>query len=175
MNYTNITGINIGNCLTGFGIHFPISILNSGNSQVLYTINNSNQTNFDITSSSFVVDPSDFASFDVFYYPTILNIEQDESTNLTINSVSVEDGSTDPSGNITIEVTGSSLINLTGGNARSFRVIKNYTSQDGIEYNFYWKAPTGITGDNLHNYFISGYVLDFASASNFSSPSISPL
>jgi len=172
MNYTNITGINIGNCLTGFGIHFPISILNSGNSQVLYTINNTNQTNFDITSSSFVVDPSDFASFDVFYYPTILNIEQDESTNLTINSVSVEDGSTDPSGNITIEVTGSSLINLTGGNARSFRVIKNYTSQDGIEYNFYWKAPTGITGDNLHNYFISGYVLDFASASNFSSPSI---
>jgi hypothetical protein len=170
MNYTNITGVNIGNCLTGFGIHFPITVLNSGNSQVLYTITNSNQTNFNITSDSFIVEPSDFASFDLFYYPTRTAVQQQESTDLIINSVSVEDGSVDPSGNITIKATGSSLINLTGGNPRSFRVIKNFSPKNGIEYDFYWKPPTGITGSNLHNYFITGYGLDFADNSNFTTP-----
>ena len=37
MIYVNYTGKHIGECLTGFGINAPITIINSGNSDVLYT------------------------------------------------------------------------------------------------------------------------------------------
>ena len=60
MSYVKITGTNIGNCLTGFGIHFPITVFNSGNAQVSYSIENSNDTNFSISKSSFVINPDSF-------------------------------------------------------------------------------------------------------------------
>ena len=103
MSYVKITGTNIGNCLTGFGIHFPITVFNSGNAQVSYSIENSNDTNFSISKSSFVVNPDSFDLFDVFYRPTITSSIGDEITDLTIQSTSVEDGSVDPSGDITLK------------------------------------------------------------------------
>lgn len=167
MSYVKITGTNIGNCLTGFGIHFPITVFNSGNAQVSYSIENSNDTNFSISKSSFVVNPDSFDLFDVFYRPTITSSIGDEITDLTIQSTSVEDGSVDPSGDITLNITGKRILNITGGNPRSFRVISNFNPP---AYNFYWKPPTGITGDNLHNYFITGYTLEISTNSSFSSP-----
>ena len=167
MSYVKITGTNIGNCLTGFGIHFPITVFNSGNAQVSYSIENSNDTNFSISKSSFVVNPDSFDLFDIFYRPTITNSIADEITDLTIQSTSVEDGSVDPSGDITLNITGKRILNITGGNPRSFRVISNVNPP---AYNFYWKPPTGITGDNLHNYFITGYTLQISTDSSFSSP-----
>ena len=164
MSYVKITGANIGNCLTGFGIHYPITVYNSGNSEVLYSIENSNSTNFDISKSSFTVDASSYDIFDILYKPTISS-GTDEITDLTISSVSIEDGSIDPSGDITLNLTGRRLTNITGGNPRSFRVV---SSSLGPYYDFYWKAPTGISGDNLHNYFITGYTLQLSTASNFS-------
>ena len=67
MSYVKITGTNIGNCLTGFGIHFPITVFNSGNAQVSYSVENSNDTNFSISKSSFVVNPDSFDLFDIYY------------------------------------------------------------------------------------------------------------
>jgi len=167
MSYVNVTGINIGNCLTGFGIHFPVTISNSGNSEIFYDLDNSNITNFSLSKNSFTISPSDYAIFDIFYSPTISSPSSDEQTIITIASTSIEDGSSDPSGNISLYITGTKIIDITGGNPRSFRVVSNYA---GPIYDFYWKAPTGITGDNLHNYFITGYRLDLSTTTNFSSP-----
>lgn len=167
MSYVNITGVNIGTCLTGFGIHFPVTISNSGNSEVFYTLNNSNVTNFDLSKDSFVISANDYTIFDILYNPTISSPSSNEETLITISSTSVEDGSTDPSGNISLYITGTKIIDITGGNPRSFRAISNPV---GPSYDFYWKAPTGITGDNLHNYFITGYRLDLSTTTNFSSP-----
>lgn len=166
MSYVNVTGTNIGNCLTGFGIHYPITIYNSGNSEVFYNITNSNSDNFSLSNNSFTVSPSDYRILDVYYKPTIL-AGTNETTNLIISSLSVEDGTTDPSGNITLNITGTRLENITGGNPRSFRVISEYATVNGAAYNFYWKAPTGISGSNLHNYFITGYCLQLSSESDF--------
>jgi len=165
MSYTNLTGKNIGNCLTGFGIHYPVTIYNSGNSEVLYTLKNSNNTNFNLSVNSIAIEASSYDVFDVLYKPTI-SVGTDEITDITISSVSIEDGSIDPSGDITLNLTGTRLTNITGGNARSFRVVSNFL---GPYYDFYWKNPTGISGDNLHNYFITGYGLQLSSNSNFSS------
>lgn len=167
MSYVNVTGVNIGNCLTGFGIHFPVTISNSGNSEVFYTLDNSNVTNFDLSKDSFSISPNNYTTFDILYNPTISSPSSDEETLITISSTSVEDGSTDPSGNISLYITGTKIIDITGGNPRSFRVVSNY---EGPIYDFYWKAPTGITGDNLHNYFITGYRLDLSTTTSFSSP-----
>lgn len=166
MSYVKITGTNIGDCLTGFGIHYPITVSNDGNSEVLYSVKNSNNINFDLSKNSFVISPSSYDVFDVFYKPTISS-GTDEITDLTISSVSVEDGSIDPSGDITLNLTGKRLTNITGGNARSFRVVSNFLNPS---YDFYWKAPTGISGDNLHNYFITGYDLQLSTSPSFSSP-----
>jgi|688.fasta_scaffold07233_6 hypothetical protein len=167
MTYTNITGVNVGNCLTGFGIHFPVTVINDGNSEVLYSFAVTNSTNFSLSSSSVSLYPSNSGVFDIFYKPTIEGLAQDEISDITINSVSVEDNSLDPSGVITIKATGRSIINITGGNPRSFRVVGSFSANDGPKFNFYWKHPTGITGDNLHNYFITGYNLQLSSDSDF--------
>ncbi len=58
MTYTNITGVNVGNCLTGFGIHFPVTVINDGNSEVLYSFAVTNSTNFSLSSSSVSLYPS---------------------------------------------------------------------------------------------------------------------
>ena len=166
MNYVNVTGTNIGNCLTGFGIHYPITISNSGNSEVLYNILNSNPTNFLLSDSSFTLNASSDKLIDIFYVPTI-SAGTNETTVLTMSSLSVEDGTVDPSGNITLNITGTRLTDITGGNCRSFRVIDDYIEGVGPEYNFYWKAPTGISGSNLHNYFITGYRLELSTINTF--------
>lgn len=166
MSYVKITGANVGTCLTGFGIHYPVTIFNSGNSEVLYNIKNSNETNFILSDDSFVINANDYNTFDIFYKPTISAPAVDETTNLTISSVSIEDGSVDPSGDITLNITGTSILNITGGNSRSFRVLTDFKN---LSYDFYWKHPTGITGDNLHNYFITGYNLQLSSLADFGS------
>lgn len=168
MTYTNITGVDIGNCLTGFGIHFPITILNSGNSEVLYTLDVSNKNNFNLSDSTLSVYPGGSAVFDVFYKPTITAVVQSETSDITIDSKSLEDGSADPSGIITIKATGYSLLNITGGNPRSFRAVAGFSATEGPKFDFYWKHPTGISGQNLKNYFITGYNLDLSTVSNFS-------
>ena len=167
MSYVNTTGTNIGNCLTGFGIHYPVTIYNSGNSEVIYNLNNSNTSNFDVSKSSFIISPSNYDVFDILYKPTISSPASDETTAITIQSISAEDGSVDPSGNITLNITGSKITDITGGNPRSFRVVSIF---NGPEYNFYWKAPSGITGANLANYFITGYKLELSTSTNFGSP-----
>lgn len=158
------TGGNIGNCMTGFGIHYPITVFNYGNSEVFYTIKNSNQDNFDVSKNSFAINAGDSDIFNVLYKPTLTSSLTDEITNLTISSVSAEDASSDPNGNITVFITGSKLIDITGGNPRAFRVIGDSVN---TEYTFYWKSPTGISGINLANYFITGYRLDLSENSNF--------
>ena len=169
MNYVNITGKNIGNCLTGFGIHYSVEIGNSGNSEVLYNLINSNESNFDLSSDKFIISPNDSNIFDIFYKPTISSPAADENTIITISSFSVDDGSVDPSGDIKLYITGTKMIDITGGNPRAFRVVSNYA---GPEYNFYWKSPTGITGDNLHNYFITGYTLQLSESTNFTAGTV---
>jgi hypothetical protein len=167
MSYVKTTGKNIGSCLTGFGIHFPVKVFNGGNEPVSYAIENSNDTNFNISKNSFVVNQNSFDIFDIFYRPTITSSVGDEITDLTITSTSIEDGSLDPSGVITLNITGERILDITGGNPRSFRVVSNF---DPVSYDFYWKPPTGITGDNLHNYFITGYTLQISTDSSFSPP-----
>lgn len=170
MIYTNITGFNVGNCLTGFGIHFPVTITNEGNSEVLYSFDVTNSANFSLSNSSISLNSSDSAVFDIFYKPTIQGSVQNEVSDIRINSISTEDGSFDPSGIITIKATGSSIINITGGNPRSFRVVGDVSSvNNDPQFDFYWKHPTGITGSNLHNYFITGYALQISTVSNFAS------
>jgi hypothetical protein len=166
MSYIKTTGANIGNCLTGFGIHYPIAISNSGNAAVLYSIENSNSNNFSLSKNSFAVNAGDYDIFDIFYKPTLSNSLADEVTDLTISSISIEDGSVDPSGDITLNLTGSKLIDITGGNPRAFRVIGD---RQNMKYDFYWKDPTGISGSNLKNYFITGYRLDLATGVDFTS------
>jgi hypothetical protein len=166
MSYVKTTGANIGNCLTGFGIHYPITISNSGNGAVFYSIENSNNDNFSLSRNSFTVNAGDYDIFDIFYKPTLSNSLSDEITDLTISSISADDGSVDPSGDITLNLTGSKLIDITGGNPRAFRVIGDRRS---MKYDFYWKDPTGISGSNLKNYFITGYRLDLATGVDFTS------
>ena len=166
MSYVKTTGVNIGNCLTGFGIHYPITVFNSGNGEVFYNIQNSNQDNFSLSKNNFSLNAGDYDVFDVFYKPTLSASLSDQTTDLTISSVSIDDGSVDPSGDITVNLTGSKLINITGGNPRAFRVVGDTKN---FKYNFYWKDPTGISGSNLKNYFITGYRLDLATGIDFTS------
>lgn len=168
MTYTNITGFNVGDCLTGFGIHFPVTIINEGNSEVLYSFDVTNSINFSLSNSSISLNPSDSAILDIFYKPTIQASVQNEISDITIHSISTEDGSSDPSGIITIKATGRSIIDITGGNPRSFRAIGNVSSaNNNPQFDFYWKHPTGITGSNLRNYFITGYNLQISTDPNF--------
>jgi hypothetical protein len=167
MTYVNTTGKNIGQCLTGFAISYPLSIYNSGNSQVEYTFNNSNDTNFALSQSSLLLDSSDYANVDIYYVPTVSAPSGTQSTTITITSESTEDGSTDPSGSITLQITGNKIIDVTGGYVRAFKAVRNYDTQNGLNYDFYWSVPTGI--ENLNNYFFTGYNLDISTNSNFSS------
>ena len=91
MSYIKTTGTNIGNCLTGYGIHYPIAISNSGNAAVIYSIENSNSNNFSLSKNSFAVNAGDYDIFDIFYKPTLSNSLADEVTDLTISSISIED------------------------------------------------------------------------------------
>jgi hypothetical protein len=166
MTYVNTTGKNIGQCLTGFAISYPLSIYNSGNSQVQYTFNNSNNTNFALSQSSLLLDSSNYSDVDIYYIPTISSPSGTQSTIITINSESTEDGSTDPSGSITLEITGNKIIDITGGYVRSFKAVRNYDSKNKLNYDFYWSVPTGT--ENLNNYFFTGYNLDISTDSNFS-------
>ena len=45
MTYVNLTGKNIGECLTGFGINYPLTIFNSGNSDIFYQFEIQDNTN----------------------------------------------------------------------------------------------------------------------------------
>ena len=166
MTYVNTTGKNIGQCLTGFAVSYPLNIYNSGNSQVQYTFDNSNDANFALSQSSLLLDSSDYGNVDIYYIPTISSPSGTQSTIITINSESTEDGSTDPSGSITLEITGNKIIDITGGYVRSFKAVRNYDSKNKLNYDFYWSVPTGT--ENLNNYFFTGYILDISTDSNFS-------
>ena len=167
MTYVNTTGKNIGQCLTGFAISYPLSIYNSGNSQVEYTFNNSNETNFALSQSSLLLDSSDYGNVDIYYIPTVSAPSGTQSATITITSESTEDGSIDPSGNITLQITGNKILDITGGYVRSFKAVRNYDTQNGLNYDFYWSVPTGT--ENLNNYFFTGYNLDISTTQNFSS------
>ena len=167
MTYVNTTGKNIGQCLTGFAISYPLNIYNSGNSQVEYSFNNSNETNFALSQSSLLLDSSNYRNVDIYFIPTVSAPSGTQSTIITITSESTEDGTTDPSGNITLQITGNKIIDITGGYVRSFKAVRNYDTQNGLNYDFYWSVPTGI--ENLNNYFFTGYNLDISTTSNFSS------
>ena len=82
MSYVKTTGTNIGNCLTGFGIHYPITIYNSGNAAVLYSVENSNSDNFSLSKNNFTINAGDYDIFDIFYRPTLSNSLGDEITDL---------------------------------------------------------------------------------------------
>ena len=165
MSYVKITGKNIGSCLTGFGVHFPVKVFNGGNEEFLYTIESSNIDNFNLSKNSFKLDKNKYTTFDVFYNPTSSNSEGDETTDLTITSSSFKDEIVvDPSGDITINLTGKRIVNITGGNPRSFRVVSVF---EPVSYDFYWKPPINTTGDNLHNYFITGYTLQISTDPSF--------
>lgn len=167
MIYVNTTGKNIGQCLTGFAISYPLSIYNSGNSQVEYSFNNSNETNFALSQPSLLLDSSESDSVDIYYVPSLSSPSGTESTVITITSESTEDGSVDPSGNITLNITGNKILDITGGYVRSFKALRNYDPENGLNYDFYWSVPTGL--DNLNNYFFTGYRLDVSTNSSFSS------
>lgn len=168
MTYVNTTGKNIGECLTGFAISYPLNIYNSGNSEVQYTFDNSNETNFALSQSSLSLGSSDYNNIDIYYVPSVTSPAGTQSTTITITSESVEDGSIDPSGNITLEITGNKIIDITGGYVRSFKAVRNYDPKNGLNYDFYWSVPTG-TG-NLNNYFFTGYNLEISTNIGFSLP-----
>ena len=169
MTYVNLTGKNIGECLTGFGINYPITIFNSGNSDVFYQfeIENDPDDIFSLSTSNLLLNNGQSGSIDVLYCPPQTSPAGNNDCNVIISSESIEDGSVDPSGNITIEITGSKIVNTTGGHIRNFVALKNYDAKNGINYDFRWFAPTG-TG-NLKNYFFTGYRLDIATNTDFSS------
>lgn len=168
MTYVNTTGKNIGECLTGFAISYPLNIYNSGNSEVQYTFDNSNETNFALSQSSLLLDSSDYGNIDIYYVPSVTSPAGTQSTTITITSESVEDGSIDPSGNITLEITGNKIIDITGGYVRSFKAVRNYDPKNGLNYDFYWSVPTGT--ENLNNYFFTGYNLEISTNIGFSLP-----
>jgi hypothetical protein len=172
MIYVNYTGKHIGECLTGFGINAPITIINSGNSDVLYTFDIQNDTNklFSLSSSTLILNNGSSGVVDIFYKPQEIASATDNDCDFIISSQSIEDGAVDPSGNITIEITGSRIINNTAGHVRNLVALKNYDRVNGINYDFIWSPPTG-TG-TLKNYFFTGYQLDIATSNTFSSPSI---
>jgi hypothetical protein len=167
MTYINTTGKNIGQCLTGFAISYPLYIYNSGNSEIEYTFTNSNETNFALSQSSLILDSSSYDSVDIYYIPSRNAPSGTQSTTISITSESIEDGSTDPSGAITLQITGDKIIDITGGYVRSFKAVRNYDSKNGLNYDFYWSVPTGT--ENLNNYFFTGYTLDISTDSNFAS------
>lgn len=165
MIYTNITGKLIGECMTGFGINYPIRIHNSGNSDVLYTFR-SNDSNFLLSDSSLLIGNGETGVFDVLFNATVTTPSGYESSIITISSESVEDGSTDPSGDISIYITGHRIVDTTGGHVRYFRALRNYDPINDLNYDFYWRPATG-TG-NLQNYFYTGYKLDISTSNSFS-------
>jgi hypothetical protein len=165
MIYTNITGKLIGECMTGFGINYPIRIHNSGNSNVLYTLI-SNDSNFLLSNSSLLIANGETGFFDVLFNATVTTPSGYESSIITISSESVEDGSTDPSGDISIYITGHRIVDTTGGHVRYFRALRNYDPNNGLNYDFYWRPATG-TG-NLQNYFYTGYKLEVSDDVSFS-------
>jgi len=166
MIYVNSTGKNIGNCFTGFGVSYPVEIFNSGNSNVIYGLSFDNQNSFLTDSSSFTLSPGSSKTVKLEYNPSLQTISDiQESGILTISSASTEDSSVDPSGNISVFITGNRFTDITGGYPRAFYAYKDRS--DGIpKLQFYWLPPTGT--NNLNNYFITGYTLDIASNSNFS-------
>lgn len=170
MTYTNSTGKFIGECMTGFGINYPVYIYNSGNSEVIYTITSSDSS-FLLSDSQLIISNGVSDHFDIFFNPTSLAVSGYETSSITISSESTEDGSVDPSGNITIYATGLRIVDTTGGHVRNFRALKNYDPTDGLSYTFYWRQPTG-TG-YLNNYFVTGYGLDIATDTAFSTKVVS--
>lgn len=169
MTYVNLTGKNIGECLTGFGINYPLTIFNSGNSDIFYQFEIKNDANdfFSLSDSNLILNNGQSGSVSVLYCPPRTSPAGNNDCDVIISSESIEDGSVDPSGNITIEITGSKIVNTTGGHVRNFVALKNYDSSKGIDYDFRWFPPTG-TG-NLKNYFFTGYRLEIATNTNFSS------
>ena len=166
MTYVNTTGKYIGECLTGFGSSYPVIIYNSGNSDVEYKITVENNTDiFNVSNAEFIVNNGSTGRFDILYKPQITASAVDEATEITIFSQSVEDGSVDPSGLITLEITGSRIISNTAGAVRRFVALKNYDIINGINYDFMWYPPTG-TG-SLKNYYFTGYKLDIATSTDF--------
>ena len=133
MIYTNITGKLIGECMTGFGINYPIRIYNSGNSDVLYTLR-SNDTNFLLSNSSLLIGNGETDFFDVLFNATVTTPSGYESSIITISSESIEDGSTDPSGDISIYITGHRIVDTTGGHIRYFRALRNYDPNNGLNF-----------------------------------------
>jgi hypothetical protein len=166
MTYVNTTGKYIGECLTGFGSSYPVIIYNSGNSDVEYKITVENNTDiFNVSNAEFIVNNGSTGRFDILYKPQITASAVDEATEITIFSQSVEDGSVDPSGLITLEITGSRIISNTAGAVRRFVALKNYDIVNGINYDFMWYPPTG-TG-SLKNYYFTGYRLDISTSTDF--------
>ena len=86
MTYVNTTGKNIGECLTGFAISYPLNIYNSGKSEVQYTFDNSNETNFALSQSSLLLDSSDYGNIDIYYVPSVTSPAGTQSTTITITS-----------------------------------------------------------------------------------------
>lgn len=169
MIYTNYTGKFIGECMTGFGINYPVYIYNSGNSEVAYTITSSDN-NFLLSNSQLIIPNGNSDRFDILFNPIINGISGYETASINISSESTEDGSIDPSGNITIYATGHRIVDTTGGHVRNFRALKNYDPENGLSYSFYWRPPTG--SGYLNNYFVTGYGLDISTGVNFSATKV---
>lgn len=163
MIYTKTTGKFIGECMTGFGVSHAVDIYNYGNSQVKYTIA-SDDSNFSSSVPDLIVDNGSKAEFDIYFHATSTNTSGYESGVFTITSESAEDGSTDPSGDIYLYITGHRIVDTTGGHVRNFRALRKYDLKS-LNYDFYWFHPTG-TG-NLYNYFLTGYQLDISTNNSF--------
>ncbi len=169
MIYVNTTGKHIGECLTGFGSSFPVFIYNSGNSDISYEIDVLNNTDiFSVSENEFIINNGSVKKFDIFYKPTIVASTSTDTSQITIFSESVEDGTVDPSGLITINITGSRIITNTAGSVRKFIALKKYNPEKvEVSYDFRWLPPSG-TG-LLKNYYFTGYRLDLSTVSDFSS------
>lgn len=166
MTYVNTTGKHIGECLTGFGTNYKVYIYNSGNSDVEYDIDILNNDDiFFVSDDSFVINNGSSKSFDIIYKPDIVGSTSEDETEITILGQSVEDGSVDPNGVITLNITGSRIISNTAGSVRKFTALKKYDKLNGPNYDFRWLPPTG-TG-NLKNYYFTGYKLEISQEQDF--------
>ena len=63
MIYVNTTGKHIGECLTGFGSSYPVTIYNSGNSDVEYKITVENNTDiFSVSNAELIIKEQKYES-----------------------------------------------------------------------------------------------------------------
>lgn len=160
---------NIGSCLTGFAINNTVSISNLSNVEMQYVFQKTVDASgvFNLNSQSLTLDPGASGYLSIDYVPSLNATDITETGLINISSYPTNPNYEVSGDNVFLVVTGNKLLNITGGNARSFLAYQIFGQSLGLQ--FKWLPPSG-NNSNLNNYFITGYQIDVCGASNFASP-----